>query len=84
MKEKQNGYAINTRRFSSGHQFTFCVLIQIKPGYLKELVPGEAPETGDHWKTVMADIEKVIMPGVTHWHHPQVLDKQLSSLDPMQ
>jgi len=47
------------------------VLPQVSPGYLKELVPAEAPEQGEKWQAVMKDIERVIMPGVTHWHHPQ-------------
>ena len=36
------------------------------------MVPAHAPEKGEPWEEVMKDIERVIMPGVTHWHHPQV------------
>ena len=35
------------------------------------MIPTTAPEKAEDWKAVMEDIEKVIMPGVTHWHHPQ-------------
>ena len=49
------------------------VLPKVQPGYLQELIPNEAPETGDEWKDVMTDIERVIMPGVTHWHHPSFM-----------
>ena len=44
---------------------------QVSPGYLAKLVPSEAPEKPEEWTAVMNDIERVIMPGVTHWHHPQ-------------
>ena len=46
------------------------VLPKIKPGYLKSLIPDHAPEEAEEWCDVLKDIERVIMPGVTHWHHP--------------
>lgn len=48
------------------------VLPEVSPGYLRKLVPESAPEEPDSWMDVMADIERVIMPGVTHWHSPKV------------
>ena len=47
------------------------VLPTVKPGYLRPLIPEEAPEDPENWENVMNDIERVIMPGVTHWHSPQ-------------
>ncbi|XP_050439369.1 aromatic-L-amino-acid decarboxylase-like [Adelges cooleyi] len=47
------------------------VLSSVKPGYLRPLLPTEAPNEPENWKDVMADIEKLIMPGVTHWHSPR-------------
>ena len=38
---------------------------------MRPLLPDEAPESPDKWQDVMADIEKIIMPGVTHWHSPR-------------
>lgn len=40
-------------------------LADVKPGYLRPLVPDSAPETPDTWAEVMGDIERVIMPGVS-------------------
>lgn len=37
----------------------------MEPGYLKPLLPSEAPQSPEEWKDIMADIEKVIMPGVS-------------------
>ena len=43
----------------------------VKPGYLRPLIPEEAPEDPENWQNVMNDLDRVIMPGVTHWHSPQ-------------
>ncbi|XP_014667849.1 PREDICTED: aromatic-L-amino-acid decarboxylase-like [Priapulus caudatus] len=43
----------------------------VKPGYLAKLIPEEAPQQPEAWEDVFKDIERVIMPGVTHWHSPQ-------------
>ncbi|KAH8282992.1 hypothetical protein KR054_011408 [Drosophila jambulina] len=42
------------------------VLPEVKPGYLKPLIPDSAPEKAENWQDVMADIERVIMPAMTH------------------
>ncbi|XP_004207749.3 aromatic-L-amino-acid decarboxylase [Hydra vulgaris] len=46
------------------------VLPKVQPGYLTSLIPSKAPIEAEKWETIMEDIEKVIMPGVTHWRHP--------------
>jgi len=40
-------------------------LSNVKPGYLRELVPDEAPRDPEPWHDVFQDIERVIMPGVS-------------------
>ncbi|KAL7043096.1 hypothetical protein ACKWTF_001390 [Chironomus riparius] len=47
------------------------VLPSVTPGYLRPLIPENAPDKPENWTDVMADIERVIMPGVTHWHSPR-------------
>lgn len=47
------------------------VLPTVEPGYLRPMLPASAPQQPDQWQDVMADIERVIMPGVTHWHSPR-------------
>ncbi|XP_038849138.1 aromatic-L-amino-acid decarboxylase-like isoform X5 [Salvelinus namaycush] len=42
----------------------------VEPGYLRSLIPEEAPEESETYEDVVKDIERVIMPGVTHWHSP--------------
>lgn len=46
------------------------VVHKVTPGYLKKLLPDEAPENPEDFAEVFKDIEKIIMPGVTHWHSP--------------
>ncbi|ELU12210.1 hypothetical protein CAPTEDRAFT_158583 [Capitella teleta] len=45
-------------------------LSDVQPGYLRQLIPGEAPQDPESWDQLFPDIERVIMPGVTHWHSP--------------
>ena len=37
----------------------------IEPGYLKELIPTYPPENPEDWDTIMDDVEKKIMIGVS-------------------
>ena len=43
----------------------------VEPGYLRNLIPGEAPMSPEPWDKIMEDVESKIMPGVTHWQHPR-------------
>jgi len=40
-------------------------LSNVKPGYLRQLIPDEAPKDPEPWNDVFRDIERVIMPGVS-------------------
>ncbi|CAH0720747.1 unnamed protein product, partial [Brenthis ino] len=42
----------------------------VEPGYLRKELPSEAPMHPEDWEDVIYDIEHKIMPGVTHWKHP--------------
>ncbi|XP_078544242.1 aromatic-L-amino-acid decarboxylase-like isoform X1 [Lissotriton helveticus] len=42
----------------------------VNPGYLRPMIPASAPEDPETFEDVMKDVERVIMPGVTHWHSP--------------
>ncbi|XP_037791795.1 histidine decarboxylase-like [Penaeus monodon] len=46
------------------------VFPDVKPGYMRELVPEHAPEDPEPWENIFNDIERVVMPGVTHWQSP--------------
>ncbi|KAL9707099.1 hypothetical protein quinque_010617 [Culex quinquefasciatus] len=48
------------------------VLPDVKPGYMRTLLPESAPLEGEPWQTIIDDVERVIMPGVTHWQSPHM------------
>jgi aromatic-L-amino-acid/L-tryptophan decarboxylase len=43
---------------------------QVKPGYLSELLPKQAPLFSEPIDTVLEDIQHYILPGLTHWQSP--------------
>ena len=49
------------------------VLSAVQPGYLRELLPAAAPEQGEAWRAIQADVENKIMPGITHWQSPNFM-----------
>lgn len=49
------------------------VIAKIKPGYLQKQLPSRAPESGESWESIRADIESKIMPGITHWQSPKYM-----------
>lgn len=48
------------------------VFPDIKPGFIRELIPDSAPVKGEPWDVIFQDVDKVIMPGVTHWQSPHM------------
>ncbi|XP_015589121.1 histidine decarboxylase [Cephus cinctus] len=44
----------------------------VSPGYLRNILPPSAPLEGEPWEEIFGDIEKCIMPGVTHWQSPHM------------
>jgi len=48
----------------------YPVLPKIKPGDIKEKLADSAPAKGDGFVNIFDEIDKIIMPGVTHWNHP--------------
>src|SRR5689334_10719234 len=52
------------------HIDDFPVLAQIEPGDLKAQLPTSPPETGESMEAIIADIDRLIVPALTHWSHP--------------
>ena len=48
----------------------FPVRSQVAPGEVRAGLPEHPPEHGEPFEAVMADLERVILPGITHWQHP--------------
>ncbi len=48
----------------------FPVLSQNQPNDLRDALPKSAPEKGEDFANILQDVEKLILPAVTHWNHP--------------
>ena len=49
---------------------SYPVLAQVEPGWVRSQLPAAAPEEPEPFADIVADLDRVIMPGVTHWQHP--------------
>lgn len=47
------------------------VMAQVEPGYLKAALPEAAPQQGEPFEAVLEDVQRLLMPGLSHWQHPQ-------------
>lgn len=48
----------------------FPVVARVAPGEVSAQLPPAPPARGEALADVLADFERVIVPGVTHWNHP--------------
>ena len=48
----------------------FPVLSPAKPGEVRALLPAHPPARGEQFAALLADIDRVVMPGITHWQSP--------------
>lgn len=42
----------------------------VSPGFLSEYIPLTPPEEGEQFSKIDSDYHTIIMPGITHWQHP--------------
>ncbi|WP_211229305.1 pyridoxal phosphate-dependent decarboxylase family protein [Nakamurella lactea] len=47
------------------------VLAQVNPGEIAAKLPHHAPEHPEPFDAVLADLDEIVMPGITHWQHPR-------------
>ena len=52
------------------HSARYPVLSRVQPGDVRRALPEVAPAEGEAFDEILADFERVILPGVTHWNHP--------------
>ena len=52
------------------HIESLPVLSPARPGDLRVALPAEPPEQGEPFEDVLRDVDRVIVPGLTHWQHP--------------
>jgi aromatic-L-amino-acid/L-tryptophan decarboxylase len=49
---------------------TLPVLSQVKPGEIRASLPAQAPQQGESFGAMLSDIDRLILPGITHWQSP--------------
>jgi aromatic-L-amino-acid/L-tryptophan decarboxylase len=47
------------------------VLAQVEPGWLTRQLPPAAPETSEPFSVLLEDLDRLILPALTHWQHPR-------------
>jgi aromatic-L-amino-acid decarboxylase len=46
------------------------VLSQVEPGQIRASLPAQPPVNGEPFENMLRDVEKLILPGITHWQSP--------------
>ena len=49
---------------------SFPVLSQVKPGQIRASLPADPPPHGESFDAMIQDVDRLILPGVTHWQSP--------------
>jgi len=52
------------------HVDKYPVLSPVAPGWVRSQLPDAAPEQPEPFADIVADLDRVVMPGITHWQHP--------------
>ncbi len=52
------------------HLEDYPVLSRVRPGEVRARLPEAAPETGEPFDEVMRDLDRIVVPGLTHWQSP--------------
>ena len=53
------------------HPDRYPVLARVEPGQIAAALPAAAPEDPEPFGDVMADFDRLLVPGLTHWNHPR-------------
>jgi aromatic-L-amino-acid decarboxylase len=46
------------------------VMSRVKPGEIRTMLPEKPPDQGESFDALLKDIDRVILPGITHWQSP--------------
>ena len=46
------------------------VVPAVQPGDVRAMLPVAAPEQGEGWDAIVADLDRIVVPATTHWQHP--------------
>jgi len=46
------------------------VMARVEPGALRDALPADPPEQAEPFEAILADLDRAIVPALTHWQHP--------------
>ena len=49
---------------------SYPVLSRAQPGEVRKMLPAQPPPEGESFEAILADVDRIIMPGITHWQSP--------------
>jgi aromatic-L-amino-acid decarboxylase len=50
---------------------TLPVMARTEPGDIRKLLPPEPPERPEPFEAILGDLDRIVLPGLSHWQHPQ-------------
>ena len=48
----------------------YPVMSRVEPGEIEALLPVAPPRQAEGLADIQADLERIVLPGITHWNHP--------------
>jgi aromatic-L-amino-acid decarboxylase len=48
----------------------YPVMSRVEPGDVKKRIPSSPPQGSENFADVLADLDAIVMPGLSHWQHP--------------
>ena len=49
---------------------SLAVRPSVAPGEVRSMLPPHPPESPQPWSAILADLDRIVLPGVTHWQSP--------------
>jgi len=49
---------------------SFPVLSPVQPGEIRAALPPDPPRQGEPFEAILSDVDRLILPGITHWQSP--------------
>lgn len=47
------------------------VMARVAPGEIRAQLPASPPDTPEEFEAILGDLDRVILPGLSHWQHPR-------------
>ena len=55
-----------TRVYDGSHP----IMAKTAPGEVRRAIPAAPPEEGEPWEAMLRDVDRIVVPGLTLWQHP--------------